>query len=193
MDTSRNGTLSVRAAVVDDVPGILALYRRVAAVPGGLARLEHEVSEAYVADFVGKSLANGIVQVAESPSHPARIVGEIHAYSPGLYCFSHLLSDLTIAVDPEAQGGGVGRRLFESLLDRVVDERPEIVRVELIARASNCKALRFYESLGFVREGRLVGRIRNVDGSFESDIPMFWARREAGTAIQPPMASMRRS
>jgi ribosomal protein S18 acetylase RimI-like enzyme len=66
--------------------------------------------------------------------------------------------------------------LFRSLLDRVFDERPDISRIELIARESNSKALEFYESLGFRREGRLVGHIRNVDGSLESDIPVGWQK-----------------
>lgn len=43
--------LEVRPTSADDQPGVLALYRRVAAVPGGLARLADEVDEAYVAGF----------------------------------------------------------------------------------------------------------------------------------------------
>ena len=50
-------------------------------------------------------------------------------------------------------------------------------------------AINFYESLGFLREGKLAGRILNVDGSVECDIPMAravnsrldWAYSRAGT------------
>ena len=104
------------------------------------------------------------------------IIAEIHAYSPGLYCFSHVLSDLTVVVDPCTQGTGVGRLLFERFLRVVTEDRPDISRVELIARESNQKAIKFYESLGFCQEGILVSRIKNVDGSMESDIPMAWVR-----------------
>ncbi len=51
-------------------------------------------------------------------------------------------------------------------------DRPDITRIELIARESNRKAIRFYESLGFWIERELVAHIRNVDGSLESDIPL---------------------
>lgn len=166
--------MKIRPATAEDVGTILDLYRRVAVIPGGLARICCEVDERYVAEFIGRSLDNGIVQVAENSG--GRVIGEIHAYSPGLYCFSHVLSSLTIAVDPNEQGGGIGRLLFRSLLDRVIAERPDITRVELIARESNERAFRFYESLGFVTEGRLVGRIKNVDGTFECDIPMGWQK-----------------
>lgn len=171
---SRSSGVKVRPGVAEDIVGIFKLYKRVAAIPGGLARLEGEIDQAYVSSFVTRSLARGIVQVAEDAD--GRVVGEIHAYSPKLYCFSHVLSELTMAVDPDAQGRGIGRLLFQSMLDRVVDERRDVTRVELIARESNTKALRFYRSLGFTREGRLVGRIRNIDGTLECDIPMAWQR-----------------
>jgi len=59
----------------------------------------------------------------------------------------------------------------------VVNKLPNIHRVELIARESNEKAIRlYYESLGFKREGALHGRISNLDGTLESDIPTAWTR-----------------
>ena len=61
-----------------------------------------------------------------------------------------------------------------------MDYRPDITRVELIVRQSNDRALRFYESLGFQREGELRLRIRNPDGSLDADIPMAWIREQAG-------------
>jgi ribosomal protein S18 acetylase RimI-like enzyme len=38
------------------------------------------------------------------------------------------------------------------------------LRVELITRESNKKAIKFYESIGFVIEGRFGKRIKNADG-----------------------------
>ncbi len=167
------GLQTIRPTVAGDQPAIVQLYRSVAAEPGGLARLQWEVDEHYVADFLGAASERGLSLVVETDG---RIVGEIHAYSPKLFCFSHVLSELTIAVDPDAQGGGVGRRLFEAFMEAVRTEHPEIERVELIARESNLRAIQFYESLGFRREGTFRGRIRNLDGSVESDIPMAWLR-----------------
>ena len=170
-----SGTVSVRAVRKEDSAAIHALYRHVARVPGGLARLEDEVTTAYVDAFLARTLERGIgfVAVAEES-----VVGEIHAYSPGIFCFSHVLGDLTIAVDPSGQGQGIGRSLFERFMVEVIDGCPEIGRVELIARESNRRAIRFYESMGFVREGVFRQRIRNLDGSIEADVPMAWVRTE---------------
>ena len=66
--------------------------------------------------------------------------------------------------------------MFTQLLKEVKNNRPNILRVELIVRESNKHAVKFYESLGFKREGKLENRIRSVEGGFEADIFMAWRR-----------------
>lgn len=167
---------SIRPATIEDASEIHALYRRVAAKPGGIARLEEEVSGVYVRAFLTRALSDGVALVVIDKS--AAIVAEIHAYTPDPYCFSHVFSELTVVVDPTTQGKGIGKSIIAALLQAVTETHPEIRRVELIARESNEKAIMLYESLGFRKEGKLVGRIRNVDGNFESDIPMAWLNRQ---------------
>lgn len=165
--------VKIRASTFKDQQSIFGLYAAVASVGGGLARLESEISSDYVADFLEKSIVSGVSVVAEIQG---QLVGEIHTHSSGLYCFAHVLSELTIAVHPDFQGSGIGRMLFGALMEKVETAMPEIRRVELIVRESNQKAIAFYKSLGFSIEGDFENRIRNVDGSFESDVPMAWAR-----------------
>lgn len=169
------GAVSLRRSFINDIPAIEELYLRTAAVEGGLARTAAEVSREYVENFVSRAVTNGIEIVAIA-GDPARIVGEIHCASPGIASFAHLLTDLTIAVDPEYQGQGIGRLLFTDLLEEVRTQRPDITRVELFARESNARALAFYRSLGFVEEGRLKGRILHRDGTTEDDLLMAWYR-----------------
>ena len=166
-------SLTIRRSDVSDQEAVLKLYQKVAREPGGLARLEPEVDADYIAGFLAAGVERGLGLVALLDD---ALVGEIHAYAPGLFCFAHVLSDLTIAVDPDAQGAGVGRRLFSEFMQTVAEELQDIQRVELIARESNQRAIRFYESLGFEQEGVFRDRIRNLDGSLEADIPMAWMR-----------------
>ena len=51
------------------------------------------------------------------------------------------------------QGRGIGRRLLAALLD-VADNYLGLVRVELEVFSDNVRAIRLYESAGFVHEGR---------------------------------------
>lgn len=165
----------INAATSDDRAEILALYLAVAAVEGGLARTAEEISQEYVSHFLGKSLESGFCLVAREANDDP-IIGEIHSYALGPRVFAHVLGELTIAVHPAKQGLGVGKRLFTELLRRVEQERPDILRVELIARESNRKAIEFYQKLGFHIEGRFENRIRSVGGGYEADIPMAWRR-----------------
>jgi len=163
----------IRKARSGDLPSILRLYRDVAAVPDGIARTPDEVSEAYINGFMQRAQADGIELVCEQDGV---IVGEIHASRVGIAALAHLLTDLTIAVAPQAQGRGVGRRLFQGLLDEVMANMPHITRIELFARDSNVRARALYASLGFVEEGRLRARVNNARGEPETDTIMGWLR-----------------
>ncbi len=167
--------LELRACRENDVPGLKKLYESVAEIEGGLARSKDEITNEYVEDFVNKSINKGVILIA-ADMQTENIVGEIHCYGSGIKVFAHVLGELTIAVHPDYQGKKIGRMLFEKLLDKVKNEMPHILRVELIARESNFKAIEFYESLGFKIEGRLERRIKSVGGGFEADIPMAWIR-----------------
>lgn len=163
----------IRFAVAEDRDALFALYRAVAAVEGGLARVEDEITPDTVAHNLRAALDRGVSLVALADG---AVVGELHAWRPEPRVFAHVLGDLTVAVHPDHQGRGIGRALFVALLDHVRERLPDIRRVELVARQSNARAIALYESLGFVREGRLRGRIRSVGGGFEDDIPMAWMR-----------------
>ena len=165
----------IEAATDTDGAALATLYRAVAATEGGLARTQAEITDEYVAHFLAKAQASGIILVARPLGGP--LIGEIHCYALGPRVFAHVLGELTIAVHPGYQGQGIGKALFTELLRRVEQERPNVLRVELIARESNRKAIAFYQKLGFQIEGRFTNRIRSVDNAgFEADIPMAWLR-----------------
>jgi ribosomal protein S18 acetylase RimI-like enzyme len=165
----------IRPGRQDDVVAIEALYRVVGATPGGIARSPDEVNREYVEGFVSRSLDRGIILVAELEGLPG-LAAELHAYRSELRIFRHVLGELTVAVHPATQGQGIGRKLFERLLETVRYEHPDIMRVELITQEANQRALRLYEGVGFRREGRLAGRIQAPDGTLDADIPLAWFR-----------------
>lgn len=141
---------------------------------GGIARLEHEVTEDYVKDFLIKSLASGLIIVGEHPEDPERLVAEMHGYKAGPKIFDHVLGEITVLVDPEFQGKKVGKTLMMIFLDEIVRNRTDIGKVELFTSEGNHRAMALYQSLGFRIEGRFEMRIRTPDKNYEADIPMGW-------------------
>lgn len=165
--------MHIRNAVEKDCSSIRQLYRNVARQGGGLARIESEITDDYVQHFFTKSTTTGLILVVEHPTQD-ELIGEIHAHRPGPAVFDHVLTNLTIAIHPDFQGKKVGRTLMTIFLEEIALHHPEIGKVELITRESNHRAIRFYQSLGFLIEGRLEMRIKSGDGAYEADIPMGW-------------------
>lgn len=169
--------ITTRFLTSEDSAALISLYRSIAARPGGFVRNEGEIDETYV----GKSLVGnpqGGVGIGAFLREGGQLVGAITARKPKLKVFSHVLSNLVIGVHPEFQSQGVGRRLFLDFIEHVQNERPDVTRVELLARESNQRQIAFYEAVGFRREGFFENRIRRADGTYEGDVPMAWLKSE---------------
>jgi putative acetyltransferase len=163
-----------RIADIDDLHALISLYKAVARTEDGIARLEYEITEDYVKNFLLKSLASGLIIVGENPDDETQLIASVHAYKKGIKVFDHVLGDLTLVVHPQFQGKKIGRTLFTIFLEEIGRNRLDVGKVELIARESNTKAIALYQSLGFLVEGRMEMRIKNTHDVYEADIPMGW-------------------
>jgi putative acetyltransferase len=161
---------TIRPATPRDAAAILALHRKVAAVPGGLAREPEEVTADYVAHAMAAAADGGVGLVAVDAK--SGLCGELHVERMKVAIFSHVLTDLTVAVDPDWQGRGVGSALFRALIETARTMSPPVGRIELWTGAANLGAQRLYQRLGFRIEGRMIGRGRYSDGHVEDDIVM---------------------
>lgn len=160
--------MNIRKGVIEDLEKVYKLYKEISKIEGGIARFEDEVTIEYVEEFIKNALNDGIFIVAEKGG---TIVGEIHGYKIGIRVFDHVLSNITIVISPNFQNKGIGKKIFSKLIEEG-KKLEGISRIELIARESNKKALKFYESLGFEVEGKMQQRIKNSKGKFEADIMM---------------------
>lgn len=167
-----NLTYAVRPARPDEGASVADLYRRVAAVPGGIAREVDEIYDDEVSGWIVHACETGAAYVAEQGGV---LIGVIHCSSLKLRLFTHMLGNLTIGIDPAWQGKGVGRALFTALMTYVREKRPDISRVELMVRESNIGGRKLYAAMGFVEEGRMRARPM-TRGVIEDDIPMAWLR-----------------
>jgi len=163
-----------RRARKDDTAALLDLYKQVSRTVGGIARAPGEISAAYIDHALSAALERGLMMVAHAEADEKHLWGAVHAYRSDVRAFSHMFSDLTIVVHPDHQGQGVGRKVFTAFLEDIKENMKDIFRVELIVRESNLRGLLLYETLGFIREGRLENRIQSVSGGYEADIMMAW-------------------
>lgn len=160
----------LRKATMQDALALKKLYKKVAAIPGGLARTEHEITDTYIHKTLSNGVERGLALVVENQG---ALIGSMIKYRLEPKIFSHVLAEGSILVDPEYQGKGIGSKLISQFLQEIQNHCPDILRVEIIARESN-PALKLYKKLGFREEGRFENRIQSVNGNLEADIPMVW-------------------
>jgi len=158
--------LSLRPLSLADAPAMLILMRR---AEGGLGRLPDEMDLPWMEEALTGALAGGL---AIGAWDGARLAGVIKASRMPSIQFQHVLWDLTVAVDPESQGQGLGYRLFAELLANAATLTPKVERIELVVREGLTHAIRLYERVGFRREGRFERRFRLANGTYEADLPM---------------------
>ena len=84
---------------------------------------------------------------------------------------------LTIGVRPDLQGQGLGRAMLNAVLHLIDDEKRVCCHLEV--RESNTRAIRLYETSGFVRVGLRKNYYRTAEGR-ENAVLM---RRELGGAV----------
>jgi len=168
---------TIRTYLKTDNEKVFNLYKQVANNIGGIARTIDEITVEYINDIINSSAKNGIHLVVDNPNNENQLIGEIHCYKLQPSVFNHVLSELTVVVAKEFQGKGIGKQLFKILLKKIETERKDILRVELIVRESNIKAINFYKQLGFKIEGKLENRINSGNGVFVADIPMAWINK----------------
>lgn len=109
---------------------------------------------------------HGLVHVLEQRGNTVnndgvQLFGFIAASKRDRCVWSHVLADLTIAIDPSYQQKGFGHVMLFSFLHHVRRFRPDIARVELSVFASHQHAIRLYRRHGFICEG--VRRLQLVN------------------------------
>jgi ribosomal-protein-alanine N-acetyltransferase len=102
--------------------------------------------------------------------------GELIGFAIGYLRRPALGGVLTLDVEPAHRRGGIGRALFQELLDRLETAGARVVRLEVDVR--NAPAISFYRSFGF----RRLGRIRDYYGDGKDAFEMERGVGEAGAA-----------
>lgn len=92
-------------------------------------------------------------------------------YPTSLPSNRHVL-DLNIAIHPAYQRQGIGRLLMDAMLERA--STLGVSKLSLRVLSSNPGAIAFYESCGFIKQGRLVEEFL-IQGQYVDDI-LMWRR-----------------
>ncbi|WP_304065365.1 GNAT family N-acetyltransferase [Pedobacter glucosidilyticus] len=167
----------IRKGSLADKEALFNLYLDVSKNQNGIARAPEEIDVTFIDDVFNNIIKKeGLLFLGEERT-TEKVIAAIHAHKYGIGIFDHVLTHLTILVHPDYQQQGLGTELFQKFLGEIEKHRPDVKRVELESRASNKKALRVYQKLGFKHEGILYQKTRNINGSFEDSYVFAWENK----------------
>jgi ribosomal protein S18 acetylase RimI-like enzyme len=175
-------TLRIRPARRHDAALLALAEARTARRPGLLVQRPGEIPPRAYAAKIAALKRRGRYVVAEERG---RLVGHAFLDPMGLAANRHVYR-LNIVVHPGCTGRGIGSALLIDLLSWA-KSAPQLGKIEFLVRASNVPAVALYRRFGFVREGRLAGRIKLADGRLLDDLAMAWFPKRA----KPPAPGRR--
>jgi ribosomal protein S18 acetylase RimI-like enzyme len=168
--------LLIRPAIPADAPILAAAEREIAKIPGHLASRPEELKDESFREKI-EALAKNDSAAYVVLEDNGVIVGHSIAEPHRLANLAHVVF-LTIAIHEGHQGQGLGRILMEHLVSWA-RAHEKIGKFELQVRSSNVRAIRLYESLGFVEEGRKTRRIKYGPDDYRDDVYMgLWVGLE---------------
>jgi|SRR5687768_9249201 len=143
-------SVTIRDAVDDDVPGILAIYNDVIATSTAVYREDPATLDDRQQWFAARRAQSYPILVASDSSGLLGFAsyGDFRTW-PG-YRFS---VEHTVHIRAGQRGRGVGTLLMETLIQRAIDHGKHVMVGGV--DADNEASLRFHERLGFVRAARL--------------------------------------
>ncbi len=134
-------TLTIRPMTSADLDSVLLLESASFSEPWTKELYAHELNDNRLSEY------RVVVAADAHPAEPPNVIAQ-----GGWMLFGEEAHILTIAVQPEFRGQGIGRWLMLALMEETRQAGCSAVALEV--RPSNETALSLYESLGF----RLIGR-----------------------------------
>ncbi len=161
--------LIIREATIQDAKYLAKAEQAWAAEPGYLVSQPNELSVENYKKKINdlKQKQNGIYIVAELDDE---IVAHALLDPMGLQSIKHIVR-LTIVVHKGFEAKRIGGQIMDYLIDWA-KENMQVDKIELNVRATNERAIRLYESKGFVKEGLLKNRIKISSGEYIDELLM---------------------
>ena len=153
--TANGNHIEIRRAAPDDAGAILAYLQTVGGESDNLTFGPEGpgLTEAEERDYLARAAAsdNALVLLA---LHQGTIVGSL-SFEGGHRMRTRHTGELGISVARAFTGSGIGRALLEAVIEWA-EESGVIRKLNLRTRVDNAGAIRLYERLGWVAEGRIT-------------------------------------
>ncbi|MFM9995947.1 MAG: GNAT family N-acetyltransferase [Phycisphaerales bacterium] len=168
----------VRSPTPEDVGALIEHERNMLATNPFQVREPDEVDQTPAG--LGKQLrdmlqGSGTLPLAALPADESSVLGRLYFF-PGKFRKTAHHGHFGVSVNQQWRGRGVGRAMITALLDWATGHAV-IEKVCLGCLATNTRALRLYETMGFARESVSPRHFRLGPGRYADDVQMaIWVK-----------------
>ena len=156
--------ITVRAYQPSDLPDMIRIWNEV--VEDGIAfPQEHFLDEQTGAEFFAKQTYSAVAEA------DGKVLG-LYILHPNNEGRCGHICNASYAVSRDARGHGVGEKLVSDCLQRATTFGYRVLQFNAVV-ATNVRARRLYERLGFVQLGVIPGGFRMPDGSYADICPYY--------------------
>ena len=160
--------MRIRAYQRADVPQMRAIWNEVVRAGDAFPQFDELADDAEAEAFFESQ-----TRTAVAVDDDGRVLGLYILHPNNIGRCSHT-ANTSYAVDSAARGQGVGRALVQDSLDNLVPCGFRGLQFNAVV-ASNVRAIRLYESMGFDRIGVIPGGFLNGEGVYEDMIIFYHA------------------
>lgn len=157
--------MTIRAYKPEDIPAMREIWNEIIDAGNAFPQLEPLAGDPAAADFFGGQTHAAVAEA------DGKIVGLYILHPNNVGRCGHI-ANASFAVRAAARGRGVGEALVRDCIKRGAEHGFRILQFNAVV-ASNVRAIRLYEKIGFRRLGRVEGGFRRPDGTFE-DIFLYY-------------------
>ncbi len=144
--------LKLRECKIKDIPRVIDIKKSALGPIWKKSNIPYE--EDSLKEFLRKRFATDRIIVAERP-HEKKILGFLHSTTyTDTVSSSKIREILTIAVDPDYFGKGVGTKLMEEEKSDAEEDEVDLMRLETLT--DNRRAIEFYEDEGFQEKKKVM-------------------------------------
>jgi len=173
--TLKNGKeVCIRPRQLEDAPAVMAYMDAIFADDRYFMTTAAEAQEWKTAELINKRTA----ELIENPNGLLLVTvenGRILSTSDiegGTKIRNRHVGKVGISVLPEYSGNGLGTAIMQIMIDWAA-AHPVIEKLALGVWEKNTPAIRLYEKMGFVEEGRKVREVKYADGTYDDLICMY--------------------
>lgn len=132
------------------------------------------VPEAFIKNYTELLFENEDFIIIENKFMEIEMIGQLFEFQNGDPTFLNGIKELKLINANANKQLEYTQELFIWLVKELISKHSDIFQIEFTAPVNNKQIIESFKSMGFAIKGKYSNRIKNLDGSFLTHVPLTW-------------------